>query len=166
MHRITLQNTDFGMLLNPTIPPDSDPKNILSTPHSGLNSNSFRFHPKVMFSCTPLKRSAPSPSPAPQLQSHQPIKTRGDAPQKNLCPCTPNTHLNNPKYNWKLPLTEKPIRIIGDSNLSRITSTTNKNVQVESYPGAKLCHADRIVSSYSHPNIRKYHPTCIFWPKQ
>ena len=24
-------------------------------------------------------------------------------------------------------------------------------MQVESYPGAKLCHADRIVSSYSHP---------------
>ena len=121
-----------------------------------------------MFYCTALERSTPSPTSSPDSPTTippTPKRPRGDAPQKNRYPCTPNTRLNNPKNNWKLSPTEKPILTIGDSNLSRITSSTNKNVQVESYPGAKLCHADRIVSSYlffQHPE--KDHP--IFWHKQ
>ena len=34
---------------------------------------------------------------------------------------------------------------------SRLDTSTTNNVQVKSYPGTKLCHADRIVSSYLHP---------------
>ena len=138
----------------PTQIPQTSYSKALTTPPSSLNSSSVRSHPKVMFSCTPLKRSAPSPTSSPDSPTTippTPKRPRGDASQKNRYPCTPNTHLSNPKNNWKLPPTEKPILIIGDSNLSRITSTPSKDVQVESYPGAKLCHADRIVSSYSHP---------------
>jgi hypothetical protein len=50
-----------------------------------------------------------------------------------------------------LPPIEKSVLVLGDSNLSRITSTINKNVQIESYPGAKICHGTTLVKNYSYP---------------
>ena len=59
----------------------------LSTPPSGLYSSSVISHPKglskVMFSCTPLKRSAPSPTSSPDSPTTippTPKRPRGNLP--------------------------------------------------------------------------------------
>ena len=109
---------------------------------------------KYMFSATPCKRPAPSPLSSPDSPSTVPPAPKrvcGKSPKQTSSPCRPNTHPNQPKSSWKLPLIEKTVLVIGDSNLSRITSTTNKNIQVESYPGAKICHGNTLVKNYSYP---------------
>jgi len=109
---------------------------------------------KDMFYTTPSKRSAPSPTSSLDSPSTIPPaskRVRGRSPKQTSYPCWPNVHLSQPKNSWKLPPIEKPILVMGDSNLSKITATTNKLVQVESYPGARICHASTLLKNYSFP---------------
>ena len=46
--------------------------------------------------------------------------------------------------NWNLTV-HRPILIIGDSNTSRLPKIYNNRVQVDSYPGARLCHGLHIL---------------------
>lgn len=51
---------------------------------------------------------------------------------------------------WKLQ-PRRPFLILGNSNLSRIPEISDKRVQVVSYPGAQLTHAQRILK-HKTPN--------------
>ena len=58
----------------------------------------------------------------------------------------PYTHLRtNKKFNeWKLALKKKHV-VIGDSNLSRIPAFDIPDLQIDSFPGAKLQHAANLI---------------------
>lgn len=71
-----------------------------------------------------------------------------------LEPCWhPNT---NPKVkDWHLYVI-KPILLIGDSNLSRIPPFRDDNIQVDSFPGAKLYHLLKILKKLQpHNEVRE-----------
>lgn len=55
-----------------------------------------------------------------------------------------------PKSDWDIPKITNADLIIGDSNLSRMTNLTNKNVQIEAYPGAKIKHMIELVKNYRY----------------
>jgi len=156
----------------PPIHSSNEPSTSTSAPFSGtsysdiLTSRStpagasppIKSRPKTlskdMFYNTPSKRSAPSPTSSLDSPSTIPPaskRVRGTSPKQTSYPCCPNIHIGQPKSSWKLPPIEKPILVMGDSNLSKITATTNKLVQVESYPGARICHASTLLKNYSFP---------------
>ncbi|GAA6106737.1 uncharacterized protein LOC105009030 isoform X1 [Tachysurus ichikawai] len=53
-------------------------------------------------------------------------------------------HLGDKYRNWDLK-PQRPILILGDSNLSRLPRINNPAVQVDCYPGAKLSHAHYLI---------------------
>ena len=59
----------------------------------------------------------------------------------------PVYHRTDDKSTWNLPAVEKPILIIGASNLNRITNN-DPEVEIHSFPGAKLAHMKTIVDEY------------------
>lgn len=84
----------------------------------------------------------------------------------------PTRHPNTSrKYTgWSITIT-KPIVFIGDSNLSRIPNFTHPDIQIDSYPGAKFIHIDKILQKLDPDphtqkliisagiNNREQHPT-------
>ena len=59
---------------------------------------------------------------------------------------TRHEHFNDKFKNWKLSV-QRPILVLGDSNTSRLPKCNHKNVQVDSYPGARFCHALHILEN-------------------
>lgn len=61
--------------------------------------------------------------------------------------CTPHRHprVMNKMSDWSLQVNRKWL-IIGDSNLSRIPTQTESNIQIESYPGATFKHAEALLA--------------------
>lgn len=68
----------------------------------------------------------------------------------------PVKHLSTSRkmINWSLSV-RKPICVLGDSNLSRITEHTFSDVQIDSYPGATFRHAENFISkAVLHTQVR------------
>lgn len=53
---------------------------------------------------------------------------------------TRHEHFNDKFGNWELSI-QRPVLIIGDSNMSRLPKCNDERVQIDSYPGAKFSHA-------------------------
>lgn len=67
---------------------------------------------------------------------------------------TIHNHYGNKFTNWSLTPV-KPILILGDSNLNRIPTLTNSNVQIDIYPGAQFKHAKHILRNTRPSNTTK-----------
>ncbi|MGL5802378.1 MAG: hypothetical protein ACRCX7_07285, partial [Cetobacterium sp.] len=70
---------------------------------------------------------------------------------------TPYRHINTERkaIDWSINI-HKPIVFIGDSNLSRIPKIGNREVQVDSFPGANFRHISIILEKLStHPHTQK-----------
>lgn len=52
---------------------------------------------------------------------------------------TRHEHFGDKFRNWNLTV-QRQILLVGDSNLSRLPECNNCNVQIDSYPGARLAH--------------------------
>ena len=62
---------------------------------------------------------------------------------------TVHHHYNN-KSSWSLTPTRKVI-LMGDSNNKMFPPLADPNIQVDSYPGAKLVHATQILRKITNP---------------
>lgn len=70
---------------------------------------------------------------------------------------TTHKRTQNKNDDWVLPKITKPILILGDSNLSRVGNTP-PNIQIESFPGARLVHIKNLV--VNHPD-NESHPKTV-----
>ena len=50
-------------------------------------------------------------------------------------------------WDWRISNTNSQILILGDSNLSRITTSPNNHVSIESFPGAKIAHMKELLTN-------------------
>ena len=60
------------------------------------------------------------------------------------------TRHHGPKADWSLPKITFSTLVIGDSNLARITNTTDHPVQIEAFSGANISHITRLLDNYRH----------------
>ena len=51
---------------------------------------------------------------------------------------------------WEIPRVTKPVLILGDSNLSRVTEVRRRDAQIVSYPGLKLDHLLKLLQRFKH----------------
>ncbi|KAL3846471.1 hypothetical protein ACJMK2_017460 [Sinanodonta woodiana] len=65
------------------------------------------------------------------------------------------TKHNGPKSKWDIPKITSADLIIGDSNLSKMTNLTYKDVQIEAYPGAKIEHMINLIRNYRYQDKPK-----------
>jgi hypothetical protein len=86
-------------------------------------------------------------SPVINLPAREPIFTSFE----------PVRHPNSIRKIWDWELTiKKPIVIIGDSNISRISRFTDPRVQADSFPGATFHHLKGVVEKLEqHPTVEK-----------
>ncbi|GAA6073385.1 uncharacterized protein LOC124382477 [Tachysurus ichikawai] len=65
----------------------------------------------------------------------------------------PNRHINSSRkmIDWKLTVRRKWL-VVGDSNLSRIPSFKNPDLQIESYPGATFRHMEAVINKNTPSN--------------
>lgn len=79
-----------------------------------------------------LEESSQSPPPAPTSPAKHPnLPTRHPNTQKKL-------------QEWSLDIRKSSL-IIGDSNVSTFPSFSSEDVQIDSFPGAKWCHAQALL---------------------
>lgn len=79
-----------------------------------------------------MEESSQSPPPAPASPAEHPnLPTRHPNTQKKL-------------QDWSLHIRKSSL-IIGDSNVSTLPSFSAENVQIDSFPGAKWCHAQALL---------------------
>ena len=59
----------------------------------------------------------------------------------------PSVHesTNCKKSGWRLPNISKRVVTLGDSNVSKITESTERDIQLESYPGAKIRNLEQMM---------------------
>jgi hypothetical protein len=88
-------------------------------------------------------RSSPSGSPSIPNQSYAAVVK---------CPKKPGqiTRHNSQKADWALPKITFPTLVIGDSNLARITNVSDKQIQVEAFPGANILHVTQLLQNYRY----------------
>ena len=60
---------------------------------------------------------------------------------------------------WTLTMPNSQILIIGDSNLSNITTSPNNHVNIESFPGAKIAHIRQLLTKLE--NQPSTEPECV-----
>ena len=95
--------------------------------------------------------SPPKPTPAKIATPNTPPKPI-PTPATYLKPArqeplfTSHPHYGDKYRNWSLT-PNRPILLVGDSNLSRLPSIFDNQVQVDSFPGAKIAHAAHIIAS-------------------
>jgi hypothetical protein len=66
---------------------------------------------------------------------------------------------NCKKSGWRLPKISKRVVILGDSNVSKITESTERDIQLESYPGVKIRNLEQMMI---HPaEIDGTHPEIV-----
>lgn len=82
--------------------------------------------------------------------SMSPKRTKTNLTSKNQNNITIHHHQGNKYRNWSLT-PQKPIIIMGDSNLKRLPSITDQNIQVDCYPGARIKHAIHILRNKTPP---------------
>lgn len=89
-----------------------------------------------------IHRLPPSPTPAQRFST------------------VPSIHRSTKckKSSWKLPIITKRVVILGDSNVSRITESKERDIQVDSYPGAKIRNLEQMMmhpaeTDGTHPEI-------------
>lgn len=93
----------------------------------------------------PKSNTKPTPSSSNPSSPTQPRKVNITSPTSCI-----NRHPNTSnKSDWSLPAINKPILVIGASNLSRISRCEDPNVQIESFPGAKIRHIIQLFQNYS-----------------
>lgn len=74
---------------------------------------------------------------------------------------TCHPYLGNKFLNWNLkPI--GPIIIMGDSNILRLPPIGYNGIQIDSYPGAKIMHAEHIIKHKTEKNIKNQNDP-IFW---
>lgn len=97
-----------------------------------------------------LPRIAPiftSMRKAPPPTTPQTLRVTTKVPMLPLTPGSlPNRHINTKRKltDWNLKISKKFV-IIGDSNLARFPASNCPDLQVESYPGAKIHHAGTLI---------------------
>ena len=123
-----------------------------------ISSSTPRVCPRPSYPESPDSDTSPSALPPPNKrirpqQQAKSTKTRTHS-------ITPTSHKtdNFGKDAWRLPKLNKPVLILGSSNLNRITRSTSSDIQIESYPGASFRHIKQIVDNY-HFSVA---PTHIF----
>ena len=127
----------------PTSPPAPTTWPSLSTIPSPSISN---------FSATPVRRSQSNRRTNPSPTQTKGKRTRFVSPKTSPSfPITPSRPDTNVKTNWELPPLTKPVVLLGASNLSRITHSPLRNIQVHSYPGAKFSHLTKMFTKYNRP---------------
>ena len=101
---------------------------------------------------TKVTTKTPVKNPAPQIQhltrsckkfKSQTQQTNQTLPGKQ----TVHTPTKFKNKDWKMDSITHETLIIGDSNLKHITSLKD-NIQIESYPGAKINHITNIITKY------------------
>ena len=115
---------------------------------------------------------SPKPNRSPGRRSRSPSRSPSPSSSRSMSPCYPvqtyaavalsppkitrfTRHRGN-KAEWKLPRFTHSTVIIGDSNVSRIKNETgNKHLQIESYPGARICHFQAMFRKYQHQDKPK-----------
>ncbi|KAL3846360.1 hypothetical protein ACJMK2_017373 [Sinanodonta woodiana] len=119
-----------------------------------------------------LRTPSPKPNMSPGRRSRSPSRSPSHCSSRSMSPCFPvqtyaaialsppkttrfTRHHGN-KAEWKLPRFTHSTVIIGDSNVSRIRNETgNKHLQIESYPGARICHFEAMFRNYQHQDKPK-----------
>jgi hypothetical protein len=115
--------------------------------------------------------SSPEITSLSQSRSSQPVsRPRLDRTIIHRLTPTPNTArrlstvpsvhkgTNCKKSGWRLPNISKCVVILGDSNVSKITESTERDIQLESYPGAKIRNLEQMMihpaeTDGTHPEI-------------
>ena len=115
--------------------------------------------------------SSPEITSLSQYHSSQPFsRPRLDRTIIHVLTPTPNTarrfsavpsmqkSTNCKKSGWRLPKISKHVVILGDSNVSKITESRERDIQVESYPGAKIRNLEQMMihpaeTDGTHPEI-------------
>ena len=96
----------------------------------------------------PVKRPRSSPSTSPSAPSPPEKRTcayfakTSDTPHQ-----IPVKRHEGAKHTWALPAIKKPLLVIGDSNLSRISSSPTEAIQIESFSGAQFHHINKILKN-------------------
>jgi len=118
----------------------------------------FRSLPCPLY--TPLthsnKRShSPNTSPSPKTSS-PPTKQRKCAapPKRSTSNIKPSYYKTAFKTSWRWPKSEKPVLVIGASNLNRITKSSSDQIEIHSYPGARFSN---FTDMLKHLNVDTIH---------
>ena len=131
----------------PHSPPSVDsvgPLGPQSSPHSDTLTDLIQLIDEDS-SLTPsiTKRSNQTGDSQLELSQEDLEELLRDEPSAVFTP-TVHPHTVNKLLDWSLTV-RKPILMIGDSNLARFPYHFNKNIQVDSYPGASFVHAQSLL---------------------
>ncbi|KAG9260799.1 hypothetical protein AMEX_G25721 [Astyanax mexicanus] len=98
-------------------------------------------------------QEAQMPQDRPNTQETEPSPISAN---KETSRFTCHPHYGDKYGNWHLEPT-RPFLILGDSNLSRLPRIQDNRVQVDSYPGAMLAHANHIIKhkTQTSPDTQK-----------
>ena len=135
-------------------PTQSHPPKRAITPQKPLQN---RTAPKPM---KPPSPTTAQPSYARVARSPPNSTIRQSPPCRNLF----NTHPSVQRFGrlgreqrgnkiheaWEIPRVMKPVLILGDSNLSRVTEVKRHEAQIVSYPGLKLDHLLKLLQGFKH----------------
>ncbi|KAL3872513.1 hypothetical protein ACJMK2_035739 [Sinanodonta woodiana] len=99
-------------------------------------------------SLSPGRRSV-SPRRSPAVSPTIPNQSYATAVKCSRRPGQITGHRGS-KSDWSLPKISFPILVIGDSNLARITNTTEHPVQIEAFPGANISYITQLLDSYKY----------------
>ena len=125
-------------------PPKTRPDQTTSTPTGGKKAPYKRLRlnlgdPQKPAQSEDTRGQAASPEPQTGPQSApEPLYTRHE-------------HHGNKYSNWGLT-PQRPIIIMGDSNLSRLPVIRDSRIQVDAYPGARIGHAIHILRFKTPPS--------------
>ena len=123
------------------LPAGQTPRDIPTTIEDLINS-------PILLDVTPPANDPP-PAPLPLMSLPSTTPRRGN-PRRSWALRTVHHH-NNDKSTWTLT-PERPVILMGDSNLKWLPYIPNDNIQVDSYPGATVSHAIDILSKIRFPS--------------
>ena len=105
----------------------------------------------IPFSLDPSPPSSPCPSlpssPDTSFHSTSVPKISSNKQNFNIKP-TRHPSTKQKLQSWSLPKVSASILVFGTSNLSSISRTPRKDIQIESYPGCQIRHVEHLVRNY------------------
>lgn len=164
--------------LSQPLPLTTTPTNTSTSPLSSSQPTSFpptkkrkrivfRPHPCPLYPplnhLTPTNKRPHSPntSPSPKTSS-PPTKQRKCAapPKRSTSEVKPSYYKTSHKTTWRWPKHEKPILVIGASNLNRITKSSSDQIEIHSYPGARFSNFTDMLKHLNGETVQN-HPKSI-----
>ena len=118
--------------------------------------------PNSLTTCTPTKRphssqtaaTSPCRSPPAKRQTLRPIELNT---KFQITPTVYKSNKSKPKSTWQWPKTNRPIVIIGDSNIARISRGPSDQIEAHSYAGANFRNMYDMLSSFEMPSTAPEH---------